>query len=82
MKDEEIDENYLLALSQKTVYFWNNEDECFVKSVPGCGYFIKFPGKKEYALNSASNIVMRGIYSGKTVTEDEYEMNYFNIRHP
>ena len=73
MKDATIDKNYLISFSKTTKYLWNYEYECFVKSVPGNGFWAKFPGKPEYPINSESNIVVLAIYGGQFVSKESYD---------
>lgn len=73
MKTVDIDADYLTKFSEKVMYLWSDEYECWVKSVPGVGYFAKFTGKAEYSIDGKSDIVMQAIYGGQTVTKEEYE---------
>jgi len=73
MKDQIVDQKYLAQLSKKVMYFWNDEDECFVKSIPGVGYFVKFKDIAEYQVNGESDLVIKGVMSGEVATMAEYE---------
>ena len=68
-----IDEEYLTSFSRVSIYLWNDEYECFIKSVPGMGFWAKFPGKAEYPISSDSKIVVLAVFGGQTVSKEIYE---------
>jgi hypothetical protein len=73
MKDQVIDQKYLNKVSSETMYFWNDEDECFIKSVPGGGFYAKFKGIAEYQIEGTTDMVINGVMSGRVATKSEYE---------
>lgn len=73
MKDQQIDQQYLATMAKKVQYYWDDQDECFIKSVPGQGFFAKFKGKEEYQVDDDSDLVMLAVFSGTTATKAEYD---------
>lgn len=57
----------------KTVYLWEDTEQAFVKSVPGQGFWVKFPHGQEYKTKSDSDIVTRAIYGDQEVTAEQYD---------
>lgn len=64
---------YYERFKKETIFLWEDENEVYVKSVPGKGYFAKFPGKQEYPIAPNTDTVTRAIDAQKEVTEEEYE---------
>lgn len=73
MAEETDDEEYLLSFSKEIIYLWNDEYECFVKSVPGMGFWAKFPGNKEYQISGSSHIVVQAVFGSERVAKEVYD---------
>ena len=71
MMTEEI--KYYDRFSNETIYLWNDDVGCFIKSDPKEGYFMKVKGKEEKPIAANSNTVVNAIHAKKEVTEKEYE---------
>lgn len=56
----------------ETVYMWDDENQLYVKSIPGKGYLARSPGGEEYEIPFDSDTVVRAIHSEKEVTEKMY----------
>ena len=65
--------NFYKRFLAETMYFWNDEVECYVKVDPDIGSFIKFKGKLEAPINSDSKTVIGAVSPGFEVTKKEYE---------
>lgn len=72
-KTIDVDTRYLTSFSEKVMYLWNDEYQCYVRSVPGVGYFARFPGKAEYQISGKSDIVVQAVLGGQEVTKTVYE---------
>ena len=69
------DIEYWSRFKNEEIFMWNDEEECFVRSEPGVGYFARFPGKKEYKISPNSKIVMMAIDSRNEITRQAYYGN-------
>lgn len=68
-----IDSKFINRLRTQEVYLWEDENECYIKSVPDGGYFVKFPGGKESPIKADSDTVTRAVAAKKEVSKDKYE---------
>lgn len=67
------DIEYFQKFKTQTVYLWEDENQCYIKSVPGKGYFQKFPGSDEKPIDSNTDTVTRAILAKKEVPKEQYE---------
>lgn len=65
--------DYYDRFKKEIIYLWNDEVECYIKSVPGHGYFIKFKGGPEKEIPADSKTVVLAIETKQEVTKEEYE---------
>jgi hypothetical protein len=66
-------QKYYDRFKWEEIFLWNDDIECFVRSHPKDGYFMKFPGGSESSVAYDSNTVVIAIESQKEVTRNEYE---------
>lgn len=66
-------DNKYNRFNHEVIYLWEDENELFIKSVPGKGYFARFPGGKEYKIAATSDSVTRAEAAMKEVSKEEYE---------
>lgn len=64
---------FIKKLSSETVFFKNEFENAFIKSVPGKGYFVKLPGNVQYPGNPESELINDAILQGVEITRAEYE---------
>lgn len=64
---------YYERFKTETIYLFNKEEGAYVKSVPGKGFFAKFPKGKEYKVSESSRMVTVAFDGKKEVTKEEYE---------
>lgn len=64
---------FLRKLTKETVFFKNEFEQAFIKSVPGEGYTVKFPGQKEFKADPKSQVVADAILEFNEITEKEYK---------
>ncbi len=65
--------DYYMRFKTETIYLWEDENEMYIKSVPGKGYFAKFPGKEEGPIAANSGSVTRAIEARKEISKAEYD---------
>lgn len=68
------DIEYYLRFKRETIYLYNDELECYIKSVPGKGYFAKFKGQMEKPIPAFSKNVTMAIDAKKEVAKEEYDL--------
>lgn len=59
-------------MTTETVYFKNEFENAFIKSVPGKGYFVKMPGTAEFKAENDSELITDAYLEGKEITAAEY----------
>lgn len=46
-----------MRFKNEIIFLWEDENEVYVKSVPGDGYYAKFPGGKEFKIAHGTDSV-------------------------
>ena len=64
---------YYERFKTETIYLLNKEEDAYVKSVPGKGFFAKFPGGKEYPVSEHSNMVTLAFDGKHEVSKQVYD---------
>lgn len=64
---------YWQRFKTEPIYLWEDQEQVYVRSVPGGGYFAKYKGYKEFAIYHTDHIVVRAIAARQEVTKEEYE---------
>ncbi len=60
--------------NSEVVYFKNEFEDALIKYVPGEGYYVKFPGKKPFLQQIATNrVVYEGFLEANEIAQEEYE---------
>ena len=65
--------DYYERLGSETLYLWNDDAECYIKSVPGVGFFIKFKGEDEKPIAADTKTVTMAIDAREEVSKSEYD---------
>ncbi len=63
---------YYKRFKKEVIYLWNDEEEVFVKSVPGAKCYAKLKGGAEFEISPENEVVIRAMAAGKEVGRDEY----------
>jgi len=64
---------YYTRFATETIYLYNDEYECYIKSVPGVGWFVKFPGQEEGRISASSKNAVYARDARNEVSKSEYE---------
>lgn len=71
-----MDKKFIQRLTAQTVYLWEDEQQLFIKSLPGDGGFLaKYPGGEEFKITDDSDQVTRALEAQIEVSEKNYLAN-------
>lgn len=64
---------YYQRFKTEEIFLWEDENECFIRSHPKDGYFVKFPGSREAPASPMSAAVNRAIDGQREISRKQYE---------
>jgi len=64
--------DYNERFQKEITYYWNDTDLVFVRSVPGKGYFVKYPGKQEFKADYALPVVFNAVWPANEISKTDY----------
>lgn len=64
---------FLEKLQAGPIFFKNSFENAVIRSEPGKGIFVKFPGEPEFESSQKSNLVTDAILEHNEISEKEYQ---------
>lgn len=74
MKDKE----FFKRFRNETIYLYDDQEETYIKSVPGDECYTKLKGGNEFRITPDNGIVIRAMHAGNEVSKKEFDQAFSN----